>query len=756
MSGPNPPARGGSPGPVAWAWPDVGGSNLDFWAGRRPTWVAVGAIAFIVGLSALLTFLRHGADLLAVVSIVVQALAVIPALVGLRRGPSLPKMSQELAQNVEKELRAALCHALADVGEPVPADISVAVPAAHLEPELVRWRDDGDGSCGHPQDMVAHLRSLPHGRLVIIGRPGGGKTVLATRLALDLISEHHSGAVERCPVPVLLNLPSWDIDNRCLTTGADREALARSFERWLTKRVADLGGFGWPDAKRLVEAGWVLPILDGLDELDRLRTEAVIRALNCRLMPVVLLCRDTYHSGLVAEGLGAAGTAPVLQDARRVIVQPIEPQYVRAYLQRRFRAAATGRIEPRWEPVYQALDHGAGFDAGLAETLSNPFLLSAAICAYHEAGTQPVDLLAMTTDQRRMHLLAMLIPTAARLVPARNGIDAPRTYRPESAVRWLARLARHLERAHNEHGWEPAEFRLDTLWPIAGWWVPRYVAVVVSTGLVLGSGGLLLASVAPGLTVRGVGCLAALLITGLGFVVRTQLATRWRPLKQFNGQRIRSVRGSLALAGTVVGCVAIAAAAEPLLRAAMTLDVPTILDRTAVQLLDPSLAGRFWARFADVFDLPARLAVGLATGLTVGMEAATATVTSIDRPGALLRRGLAYELVAATLSGIASGLVVGFGLELMDAVTDRPDATSADLVRGFCLGFGFSLLLAVSGSRWLRYALAIAIGRIRGGWLPSRPARFLDWAYRANLLRISGTATEFRHDELKKWLQSHG
>jgi hypothetical protein len=36
--------------------------------------------------------------------------------------------------------------------------------------------------------------------------------------------------------------------------------------------------------------------------------------------------------------------------------------------------------------------------------------------------------------------------------------------------------------------------------------------------------------------------------------------------------------------------------------------------------------------------------------------------------------------------------------------------------------------------------------------LPWRTQHFLEWAYLAGFLRISGVSYQFRHDELRKWL----
>jgi hypothetical protein len=67
------------------------------------------------------------------------------------------------------------------------------------------------------------------------------------------------------------------------------------------------------------------------------------------------------------------------------------------------------------------------------------------------------------------------------------------------------------------------------------------------------------------------------------------------------------------------------------------------------------------------------------------------------------------------------------------------------------LSLGLALGLMRGGGYWLRYAIAIRIAR-RRNLLPGRPAKFLDWAYQAGLLRLSGSAIQFRHRELQDWL----
>ena len=50
------------------------------------------------------------------------------------------------------------------------------------------------------------LARVPTGRLVVLGEPGAGKTMLMVRLVLDLLVRRTKGGT----VPVLASLASWD------------------------------------------------------------------------------------------------------------------------------------------------------------------------------------------------------------------------------------------------------------------------------------------------------------------------------------------------------------------------------------------------------------------------------------------------------------------------------------------------------------------------------------------------------------------
>jgi hypothetical protein len=101
-------------------------------------------------------------------------------------------------------------------------------------------------------------------RLVILGAPGAGKAVLAVTLTVGLLEQRENAPAEQrrnLPVPCLLYLPSWNPEGAGL-------------EDWLEAQLASRFRVGRKAAERLVRDGRVLPVLDGLDEMDSQETSS--------------------------------------------------------------------------------------------------------------------------------------------------------------------------------------------------------------------------------------------------------------------------------------------------------------------------------------------------------------------------------------------------------------------------------------------------------------------------------------------------
>jgi predicted NACHT family NTPase len=191
-----------------------------------------------------------------------------------------------------------------------------------------------EGTSATP-DVAEYYRHLRPRRLVVTGAAGAGKTVLVLELILALLD----GRGEGDPVPVRLSLTEWDTEV--------------PLPVWLARHLVDV--YDWPEdmAAELVRQHRVLPVLDGLDEMDRTqpggaaspvapRARAALDALNAyqegrAAGPVVLTCRTAHYEAL-------RGPARLL-DAAHVDIDAVAAPAAKAYLVERI-------VDPaRWQPV---------------------------------------------------------------------------------------------------------------------------------------------------------------------------------------------------------------------------------------------------------------------------------------------------------------------------------------------------------------------------------------------------------------------
>jgi hypothetical protein len=164
---------------------------------------------------------------------------------------------------------------------------------------------------------------LGHGRLVLIGGPGAGKTGAMILLLMDALRhcERMPDATRAdVPVPVWLTLGSWDPSSQGLRDWVT--ATIRRDHSYL--RASEFG----PDAvAQLFDTGRIALFLDGLDEMpDKLRDEAVRRlTAEAAGRRVVITSRPGEFRGTLDTGRHLPYTAVVE-------LQPVIPRTAARYL----------------------------------------------------------------------------------------------------------------------------------------------------------------------------------------------------------------------------------------------------------------------------------------------------------------------------------------------------------------------------------------------------------------------------------------
>jgi Protein kinase domain len=604
---------------------------------------------------------------------------------------------------------------------------------------------------GRLERIADVYRQIPSGRLVVLGRAGAGKTIVALRFVSDMIATR--GSTD--PVPVLFSVGPWDPAIAPLGSW-----LIHQLEREYPA-LAARGPAGSSLAAALVGAGRILPVLDGFDEIaDGLRGPA-LHALNATTTALLLTSRPD-------EYVAAVTTTDVLSAAAGIELDDLSLADLNDYLPRTTRPAlADGQLTTVWDPVLAHLRDQPADPASktLRQVLSVPLMVTLARAVYSDSpGHNPVDLLDTdrfgTAVALQDHLLDAFTPAAyqdqLREYPGRRR----RRWDPAQAEHWLGYIASQLDR-HGTH--DLAVWQLGTTTPrltrgliagaasavvfgLAGWLSgggavtgsPFALAYGLINGLVFGLAGGLSFGLGPRrepahaqVRFRGAASPCLQRLTG-GFVVGAAFA----------------LAVGLGLGGTVLSGLACALA----LGSHVWLHRPTFI--AAVPSPREVLRQDRTATLA--FGVAVALAFGTVGGLTVGY--AGDPVFSI--------RIRTADIVVAVLMGLAAGTLIG-GLSYgrVGAITYALPVTIAGalangpahvtglgpgLSYGITFGCGIAAITMLPRA-WGTYTVNRTWLALRGH-LPWHLMAFLTDANRRGVLRQSGGVYQFRHARLQHHL----
>jgi WD40 repeat protein len=589
-------------------------------------------------------------------------------------------------------------------------------------------------------DLAEEYAKISSGRLVLLGEPGAGKTVLALLLTLGLIKTRPAGG----RVPVLFSVSGWD---PVLQDPGD----------WIVGALAAAYYNGQTSVPReLLRSNLIIPILDGLDEVSETSRRVAVEKINVLIRrdhPIVVTCRTNEYEDSIADGSPALSRAPVIE------VQPVTPDDLAAYFGNQQWPAGT-----TWGAVLTRIRRQA--KGPLALAFSTPLTVSLARLVYQRLPEKPAELL---DDEAFDSRHAVEDSLAGRTV--RAAYTDPVTLQPyrraAQAERYLTELARYLHE-HRERDyawWRLADRRLSkwagpTIGTVAGLLLMIAVAAWVSW---FGSDYAIPAE----LTVifgASVGGALAVMITVVW------LAGAARPGRMAlraggSGRRLRT--GFRAGAGAVV-----VTTVPILLGLALTISITGTWSLGSIE--------------SYTYAVSAAAAIAILVGVAVAaqrwLDAGDGPARPID-PAVSLKLDRTLALVSSLVSAVVVGgllipaLVGGLWLGSLaeDELTDGsgwPGAASPgllwsarwfDVVERFapCRGLLLAalgllpamlvLVLSLLSRPWPRYVIVTSVLGIRRQ-TPFRLARFLADAHDRGLLRRAAGTYQFRHVRLQEQL----
>lgn len=607
--------------------------------------------------------------------------------------------------------------------------------------------------------------SVPYGRVAVIGSPGAGKSLLALQFALQVSSASDDDYI--C-IPIIIPAQTWDPE-------------APSLDYWLIRQAVNLLDIDKSLAWSLIREDIIIPVIDGLDEMDGAPCEAsnaaqLIKSLNDCNRKFLITCRtDSW------ESLEEAGCT--LEDSCRVRLEPLTSRQVTEYLEARNRPD-----EQRAIPLHVIRE----LSRTLGSTLSTPFdlALMGSLMGRHESIRKLRQRIkrGMSPGEIETELLEAFVEARVRWYPKRVEADPRRSLRYRSGssryysvvdvLKWSHSLASFLEdtggRDIFKRRMSTTAIYIEHLWPVGGRYVPRIVDHILTIMF-------------------------------------------WAPLLAFLTVTMISRGYSPKVIGFIVASTAVLPASSMWVNRAWVHPTKIVLRRLSqprrlfrlvlgisiaiviIEIGSPDILVAFAAYYGigfalvfalgaatsvrDSISLPALAGTGLLIGLA-GMELTRIGVVPTGDPILSLASGVVAGavslLVGVKVAILVAGRRGGGGLDLIPAglptplarlhddfntglvaalstmvlvtliafISRWPDSPSWETVV-FCGLAGVAAGPGYAAATWRRHLAMLICARNK---LPFRLTKFLKWAHSVGLLRAAGRAYEFRHRRVQDWL----
>jgi hypothetical protein len=556
-------------------------------------------------------------------------------------------------------------------------------------------------------------------RLLVLGEGGAGKTLLL----LELIRQANVSKLPNIPILIRLNVANW----------RDGE----SFKTFLVKQISSVHGIAESVAYAIYDRRQLVPLLDGLDELDSegsdpVRGYKIIERLNSVSeasypidWPLVITCRTKYFENLETMQRQRHSSIVGLQGTAAYVLTSLSKEQILSYLS----ANLVPDAQRRWIPVTEALSNN---DSHILGVLGSPWRLMLAFRSFAHSG-RPGELLLgggnVEEIERRLmpQFFAAVFERQSQRRSAVHGRFAGIRFRtrafddkPDRVAHWLKQIAIHLG-AGQKPGEAAGQIFIYKIYQMAP---KRWQTLIFVSALLTGSCAVLFFVALAAIE----GAHPPLRIIAIAFTVIFMLVSFYN-----------NVGSEGSASGIPIG-------------ATLTDDLRTWTDvmDLIVSMLAALAVGAFTVGAGDSFIL--RILGGAICGLIGGI--------SFGFIQAALRRSRGVGLLEARSpldpmrSRLGTSSIMGLIFAILYFVTLILFGTAVRMAIIFavCALVTFILYgLPILSIPWLQYRSALTILFLQRR-LPWRLRTFLQWNHEAGLTRATGLAYQFRHIRLQQWI----
>ncbi|MCL1467407.1 NACHT domain-containing protein [Argonema galeatum] len=285
------------------------------------------------------------------------------------------------------------------------------------------------------QTSIAQIFEQTGGKLMILGTQGSGKTTTLLELANELITSAENDISK--PIPVLFDISSWQEDKQTI---AD----------WLISELQSKYNIAVKIGNQWINEQQLLPLLDGLDELELTRRQLCLQGINQLLEGENKLKHIVVCTSL--EEYKSCHTKLRLHGA--IYLRSLTETQIKEYLM-------SSRSRELWENIKN--------EPPLLELAKTPLLLNMMTLAYEEILIHAWKRIA-DKKERREYLLNAYIRRMLTLQITSRYYRKNKEPRPEQSRHWLVWLAKRMNESNQkwviiekiQHNWlqTPSQKRL--------------------------------------------------------------------------------------------------------------------------------------------------------------------------------------------------------------------------------------------------------------------------------------------------------